>query len=170
VLLLGGVDLVRERDGGVQVIVSFTIPGQPQGKGRAKIVKIGGFSRMATPAKTVAYEGLIAHAAQAVLAGRAMFAGPVAVNLFLDCQVPASWSQRKQREALAGLHMPTTKPDADNVLKAVCDGCNGVLWRDDVQVVDVRLRKRYAATPCVRVEAWALQDALAQQPLEACPA
>lgn len=147
------------------MIVTFNIPGQPQGKGRPRVGKVGAHARMFTPAKTVAYEGLIAHAAQAALAGRPMLDGPVAINLFLDCQVPASWSGKKQRAALAGEHMPTTKPDADNVLKAVCDGCNGVLWRDDVQVVDVRLRKRYAATPGVRVEAWELQAPVAQAAL-----
>ncbi len=152
-------------------MIAFTIPGQPQGKGRPKIVKIGGFSRMATPGKTVAYEGLIAHAAQTALAGRPLLDGPVGLNLFLDCQVPASWSAKKQRAALAGEHMPTTKPDADNVLKAVCDGCNGVLWRDDVQVVDLRVRKRYAAVPCVRVEAWELAEPVTQASvLEGCAA
>ena len=49
-------------------MIAFTVPGAPQGKGRAKIVKIGGFSRMATPAKTVAYEGLVAHAAALAMA------------------------------------------------------------------------------------------------------
>lgn len=143
-------------------MIAFTIPGQPQGKGRAKIVKIGGFSRMATPAKTVAYEGLIAHAAQVAMAGRPLIDGPVAVALFIGVQVPASWSQRKQRAALNGDLVPTTKPDIDNVVKAVFDGCNGVLWRDDVQVVNVWVAKRYSATPCVRMRAWAL-NASAQQ-------
>lgn len=141
-------------------MITFTIPGQPQGKGRAKIVKIGGFSRMATPAKTVAYEGLVAHAVQSVLAGRPMLEGPVAVNLFINCQVPASWSGKKQAQAISGAVMPTTKPDIDNVCKAIFDGCNGVLWRDDVQVVDVRIRKRYSAAPGVTVEAWELQAPL----------
>lgn len=134
--------------------ITFTVPGQPQGKGRAKIVKIGGFSRMATPAKTVAYEGLVAHAAAQALAGRPMLDGPLGCFLHIDCQVPASWSAKKQREALAGVILPTTKPDADNVVKAVYDGCNGVLWRDDVQVVDGGQRKRYSANPGVRVEVW----------------
>ncbi len=131
--------------------LTFTVPGQPQGKGRAKIVKIGGFSRMATPQKTVAYEGLVAHAATEAMAGRALMDGPVSASVAIDCQVPASWSGKKQRAALDGNLMPTTKPDADNVVKAIFDGLNGVAWRDDVQVVDLRVRKRYAATPCVRV-------------------
>jgi Holliday junction resolvase RusA-like endonuclease len=107
---------------------------------------------MFSPARTVAYEGLIAHAAHQAMAGRPLLDGAVSMSLELDCQVPASWSAKKQRAALAGAVFPTTKPDADNVIKAICDGLNGVAWRDDVQVVDLRLRKRYAATPCVRVQ------------------
>lgn len=143
-------------------MITFTVPGQPQGKGRAKIVKIAGFSRMATPQKTVAYEGLVAHIGQAAMQGKPMLEGAVACNLFIDCQVPQSWSQKKQRMALAGEIYPTTKPDKDNVIKAVYDGLNGVVWRDDVQVVDGRQRKRYAATPGVRVEIWAIDEPLQQ--------
>jgi len=127
-------------------MVGFTVPGQPQGKGRAKIVKIGGFSRMATPPKTVAYEGLIAHAAQTALAGRPLLDGPVGLTLILDCQVPASWSAKKQRAALAGEHMPTTKPDADNVEKLVLDaGTKAGLWEDDTQVAELVVRRVRAA-------------------------
>lgn len=143
-------------------MISFTVPGAPQGKGRAKIVKIGGFSRMATPGKTVAYEGLIAHAAQAAMKGAPLMEGAAACNVFIDAPVPASWSAKKQRMALAGEVFPTTKPDADNVVKAIFDGCNGVLWRDDVLVVDLRVRKRYAATPCVRVEVWSVVQPMAE--------
>lgn len=131
--------------------VAFVVPGAPQGKGRPKVVKIAGFTRMATPAKTVAYEGLVAHAAQTALAGRPLFDGPLACSVEILCAVPASWSQKKQRQALAGEVMPTTKPDTDNVIKALFDGCNAVLWRDDVLVVDLHVRKRYSATPSLRV-------------------
>jgi len=135
-------------------VIAFTVPGQPQGKGRAKIVKIGGFSRMATPEKTVAYEGLVALAAQQAMGERQLLDGPVAVTMELECQIPASWSKRKQQQALLGEIRPTTKPDADNTAKAILDGCNGVLWRDDVQVVELSVRKRYSPTPCVLVHAW----------------
>lgn len=136
------------------VVIEFIVPGQPQGKGRPRIGKVGQHARMFTPAKTVAYEGLIAMAAQQAMDGRPVMAGPIECTLRLDCQVPASWSQKKQRQALCGEVMPTTKPDIDNVVKAVFDGCNGVLWRDDVQVVSVRVEKRYAATPAVLVQAF----------------
>lgn len=143
-------------------MITFTVPGAPQGKGRPRAVKIGGFTRLAADRKTVAYEGLIAHAAQVAMAGRPMLDCPVECVVFIDAPVPASWSQRKQRQALAGEVLPTTKPDADNVVKAVFDGLNGVLWRDDVLVVDLRVRKRYAATPCVRVQVMPLVSQVEQ--------
>jgi Holliday junction resolvase RusA-like endonuclease len=90
----------------------------------------------------------------AAMAGAPLFEGPVGCELTIHCAVPQSWSGKKQRSALASEILPTSKPDIDNVVKAIFDGCNGVLWRDDVLVVELAVRKRYAATPGVRVEVW----------------
>lgn len=138
-------------------VVRFTVPGEPQGKGRAKIVRIAGFSRMATPAKTLAYEGLIATIAAQAMAGSAPMAGAVAMEAELLYSVPRSATKRFRADALAGAARPTKKPDADNVLKALCDGMNGVVFADDVQVVDVRVTKRYAETPGVLVRVAAIE-------------
>lgn len=137
-------------------VIRFTVPGVPQGKGRPRVGKVNGQARMFTPAKTVSYESLIAHVAHQAKAGRPLIEGPVGCVVDIDCQVPASWSGKKQREALAGQIVPTTKPDLDNAIKALLDGCNGVLWKDDVQVTDLAVRKRYSATPGMRVEVWPL--------------
>jgi Holliday junction resolvase RusA-like endonuclease len=134
------------------VVITFTVPGAPQGKGRPRIGKVGPHARMFTPAKTVVYENLVAQIAQQAMQGRPLLDEAVRVSLSIDCQVPASWSGRKQRAALAGDLLPTSKPDVDNVVKAIFDGCNGVLWRDDVLVVDLSLRKRYSAVPGVLVQ------------------
>lgn len=139
--------------------VEFTVPGQPQGKGRARVGKVGRFARMYTPAKTVAYESLVSMAAHQAMQGRPLILGPVDVHLDIYLAVPASWSQKKQNAALNGLVLPTTKPDADNCCKGIFDGMNGVVWKDDVQAVNVTLRKRYSATPGVRVVAYELENA-----------
>ena len=135
-------------------MISFVVPGQPIGKGRPRIGKIGQHARMFTPAKTVNYEGLVAHAAHIAMAGRPPLDVPVTVNMRIECQVPESWSLKKQRMALAGEIRPGTKPDADNVIKAVFDGLNGVLWRDDALVCELHMRKLYSTMPSVRVEVW----------------
>lgn len=132
--------------------IRFTVPGQPQGKGRPRIGKVGEFARMFTPAKTLAYEGFIALQAQIAMAGHDLVEGPVEVRMFIALQVPESKSQKWKRQALAGEVFPTTKPDADNTVKAVFDALNGVVWKDDVQVVDLVLRKRYSAQPRIEVE------------------
>lgn len=131
--------------------IAFIVPGVPQGKGRARVGKIGGHARMFTQAKTAAYEGLVAHMAHEAMRGAPLIEGACMVELDITVPVPASWSKKKTSAALAGQVYPTTKPDKDNVIKAIYDGMNGVVWRDDVQAVDGVQRKRYGAVPCVRV-------------------
>lgn len=131
--------------------IHFRVPGQPVGKGRPRIGKVRNHARMFTPEKTVNYENLVAYAAQTAMAGSALFEGAVGLDLRIECQIPASWSGKKQRAAAADEVLPTTKPDVDNIVKAICDALNGVVWKDDVQVVDLAVTKRYALVPGVEV-------------------
>lgn len=139
-------------------MIRFTIPGEPQGKGRARIGRIAGHARMFTPAKTLAYEGLVAQMAQQAMAGAALLAGPVVMEADILFTVPRSASRKVRADSLAGLMRPTKKPDTDNVIKALCDGMNGVVWRDDVQVVELRVSKRFAEVPGVVVSVAPLQQ------------
>lgn len=132
-------------------MLDFIVYGAPQGKGRPRVGRIGEHVRMFTPSKTLAYEGLVAHCGAAAMAGRPLLEGPVELRLIIDVAIPASWSKRKQQRALAAEILPTTKPDVDNIVKAIGDGLNGVVWKDDSQVSDVMARKRYAEKPQVRV-------------------
>jgi Holliday junction resolvase RusA-like endonuclease len=36
------------------------------------------------------------------------------------------------------------RPDIDNYIKSVLDLCNGVLWKDDSQIVSIEAEKRWA--------------------------
>ena len=132
--------------------ISFHVPGQPVGKGRPRIGRVAGQARMFTPAKTASYEGTVAMAAQQAMNGAPLILGPARAVLRLALTVPASWSRVKRSQALAGAVRPTTKPDADNVVKAIFDAINGVVWRDDSQVVELVLTKVYASTPGVSVQ------------------
>lgn len=132
-------------------MLTFTIPGPPVGKGRPRISKVGNHARMFTPEKTVNYETLVAVSAKNAMDGKPPIDGAVRVVLDIVCQIPASWSKKKRAAALEGKEHPTSKPDIDNVIKAVFDGMNGIVWRDDVLVVDSWGYKRYGATPGVNV-------------------
>ncbi len=135
----------------MSIEIKFTVPGQPVGKGRARAARRGKFITMYTPKKTANYESLVAHAAYVAMAGQSLISGAVSVDLDIRLQIPASWTKKKKEMAAQGLIAATKKPDADNVEKGVFDGMNGVVWVDDVQVVEVFKRKRYAETPGVVV-------------------
>jgi Holliday junction resolvase RusA-like endonuclease len=131
--------------------LQFVIPGQPVGKGRPKAARRGNFITMYTPEKTANYEGLVAHAANVAMAGRSLIEGAVSVELDIRLSVPESWSIKKKKQAIDGFLMPTKKPDIDNIFKACADGMNNVVYKDDVQIVETKQRKRYAETPGVVV-------------------
>ena len=135
------------------ILIDFTVPGQPYGKGRPRAGKTrAGKVVLYTPEKTVSYEYLVAIVAQQAMKGRPLLTGPVDVFMSISLEIPASWSKLKQQRALAGQIRPTTKPDIDNVEKAIYDAVNGIVWKDDVQVVDVAKRKQYSLTPGVVVQ------------------
>ena len=143
------------RGGAVNRKIEFFVPGAPVGKGRPRAVRRGAGVVMFTPEKTVGYEGLVAATAAAALAGNALahqlLDGPLNAVLEMRFPVPASWSKAKRARALAGVEWHTSKPDADNVAKAILDACNGVVFRDDSQIVMLTATKEFSETPGVRV-------------------
>ena len=137
--------------------VRFTVPGKPVAKQRPKFSRAGAFVRTYTPEKTVNYESLVRLAASDAMNGARPMEGPVLLTVAINLQIPVSASKKQQALMAANVVMPTKKPDADNVLKAVKDAINGVVWRDDAQVVDITVSKRYSASPCVQVVVEALE-------------
>lgn len=131
--------------------VAFTVPGKPVGKGRPRAAKQGKHIRLYTPETTATYESTVALVASQAMGGQPLIAGPVEVVMRQVLPIPTSWSKRKQADAQAGVVLPGVKPDMDNVIKAIFDAINGVVWNDDTQVVDLQVRKRYGLTPCVNV-------------------
>lgn len=131
--------------------IDFTIPGAPRGKGRPKASRTPNGVRMYTDAKTASYEGLIAYAAQQALKGRDALIGPVTVTVLVRLAPPVSTSKKNAAAMLAGELHPAKKPDLDNIIKCVLDGCNGVAFKDDAQVCWINAGKMYAATAGVDV-------------------
>lgn len=63
--------------------------------------------------------------------------GPVTFTAHFYMPVPQALV--KKRNAL-----PIVRPDVDNLMHKLTDQFNGVFWKDDSQVVDVVVTKRYA--------------------------
>ena len=133
--------------------IEFFVPGTPVGKGRPRAARRGAGVVMFTPEKTAGYEALVAATASNAMRAEAgpLFTGPLEAVLEMRFPVPASWSKAKRARALAGVEWHTSKPDADNVAKAILDACNGVVFRDDAQVVMLIATKAFSEEPGVRV-------------------
>lgn|SRR6218665_1620702 len=127
-------------------MITFTVPGVPKAKGRARsFFKRGGGIGHKTPPETAAYERLVAGAALQAMARTKTIAAGVQVNLTLNVYmpVPKSWSKAKQLAAVEGDIRPTGRPDLDNIIKAIADGCNQIVWADDAQIVSISASKYY---------------------------
>ncbi|MDO6747182.1 RusA family crossover junction endodeoxyribonuclease [Gilvimarinus sp. 1_MG-2023] len=123
-------------------MIEFHIPGKPQGKGRARsfLMRNGKIGHH-TPEKTRSYEGMIRTLGMQAVGDTQPTEQPIALTLTIVMPIPASWPAWKRELAESGRLLPTTKPDSDNVEKAVKDALNGVCWRDDAQVVSADKNK-----------------------------
>ena len=76
----------------------------------------------------------------------------VKVTIIAYFGIPKSTSKKKEAEMLCGAISPTKKPDWDNIGKIVSDALNKFAFKDDSQITDVRIFKKYAKTPKVIVQ------------------
>ena len=144
---------------GGAVFFSLTLRGKPQHKGRhrSRIVQPKGkkpFIHNYPDPETEAFEKTLAQAAALKMGRRSPTDQPLCLLVIASREIPQSWSRKDRESALAGRTLPTSRPDGDNYLKLVQDGLNGVVWRDDSQIIDARVIKRYSSEPSMQIEAW----------------
>ena len=83
---------------------------------------------------------------------KSRFKKPLEENIYLKIdfffEIPKSWSKTKKDNA--GWH--NLKPDIDNLIKSIMDAFNGIVYKDDGQVVLIQARKQYATCNGVKIE------------------
>jgi Holliday junction resolvase RusA-like endonuclease len=110
------------------------IPIEPVAKGRPRVTNSG---HAFTPAKTRAAEANLRWYLHKALAGqeRPLFNGPVQVFVHFKFQRPETCKR--------AFH--SVKPDLDNVFKGLSDSLNGLVLRDDSQIISVTMMKSYSS-------------------------
>lgn len=127
----------------------FTVPGDPKPLMRHRTTRTGLSYDPAGNREAKAVVRVVAHQAMQA-AGLALLDEPLGIEVVCHLWRPKSAPRRRV--------YPTTKPDGDNLLKLVLDALNGVVWRDDACVCDMRVVKRYAkSTPHTEVRVYGLQ-------------
>lgn len=132
-------------------MLQFHIDGDPVPKGRPKFTNRAGFMRTYTPKQTVEYELLVRQAAKSAMGPTDLLETPVGVYLYIRLPIPKSHSKKRREACLSGLEKPIKKPDLDNLAKSILDGFNGVIWKDDSQIVSLHVTKVYASAAGVDV-------------------
>ena len=125
----------------------FSVEGNPVGKQRPRFTKTG---RTYTPKKTSDYESQIKAQALSAMGSAEPLETPVAVYIYINHAIPASYSKKRKEACLSRLERPK-KPDLDNVAKAYLDAMNSIVYKDDVQVVSLHVTKRYETIASVHV-------------------
>lgn len=123
--------------------IYFVVDGEVVGKGRPRFSRAGGYVKAYTPSKTVKYEEKVRGAYFTEYGNKKPIWGdkePLEVIINAYFEIPKSASKKKRLEMLTD-ERPTKKPDGDNILKAITDACNGVIYRDDSQIVSATVRK-----------------------------
>lgn len=73
--------------------------------------------------------------------------GPLKVRCSFQMPIPKSTSKKKTNAMLEERIKHTKKPDVDNLLKFTCDCLNGVVFKDDSQIVYLGGGKFYSEDP-----------------------
>lgn len=120
--------------------VSFTVKGEPVGKGRPRFTKSG---RTFTPAKTSVYEQKVRNAYWAECGNYSFKDDAIAVKIHAFYKIPKSTSKILKGKMADGHLKPTKLPDADNVMKAIFDALNGIAYEDDRFIIQAMFEKDY---------------------------
>ena len=128
--------------------IQFTIPGTPVAKARPRVTRSG---HAYTPKKTADYEMRVKICVMQLMAVQRLRPTTEAVRLTVQAffPIPASWTKAKKEKALNGDLKHTTKPDLSNIVKAVEDAMNGIVYKDDSQISEIVCVKRYSMSPKV---------------------
>lgn len=126
-------------------IIHFHIDGTPVPKKRPRFSTRNGFVQSYTVKETRDYEDHVRSIASTAMGSSEPLETPVGVYLYMRLPIPKSHSKKRLEACLSGLEKPIKKPDIDNLAKSLLDGMNGVVFKDDSQIVSLHCTKVYAS-------------------------
>jgi Holliday junction resolvase RusA-like endonuclease len=126
-------------DNGVRL--SFTVPGVVRGKQRAGRKRLpGGKVLTFNPHLTASNEKLVRDYATVQMRRRGPLAGPIRLTISVYMAAPKSWSRLRREKTQYAIG----RTDCDNLAKTVMDAIQGTVMRNDAQVAELIVTKRYA--------------------------
>lgn len=120
----------------------FTVYGKPQPKQRPRFNSQTGIAY--TPRETRLYENEVKYYFLQEYRRPVKLEGALVVRIDAYFEPPKSTPNATLEKMYSGEIRPAKKPDADNIIKSICDALNGLAYSDDGQIVSVYCRKLYS--------------------------
>lgn len=129
----------------------LTIYEKAQGKERPRFNMYQ--KRTYTPTKTKKYENMIKMSfKQKYGLNFNPSTNEIYIKIDVEYAPPKSYSKKKKDELIDWKMGYIQKPDCDNIAKAVLDALNGLVWKDDKQVVGLLVLKCYGKEDKINIE------------------
>lgn len=79
--------------------------------------------------------------------------GTVSVQIDIFYEIPKSYTKKRKTEIYDSDYQirPSVRGDIDNVAKSILDGMNGICFKDDIQVAELIVNKRFDVSAGVSV-------------------
>lgn len=125
---------------------NFKIPITPVPKGRPRFSINHGRLITRTPEKTRDFEKILSFYLKTSFGNQCKISKktPLIVDITCFLPIPNSYSLSIKEKCANGFKFPTKRPDVDNFAKAILDSMNDLIFEDDSQIVDLRVKKRYS--------------------------
>jgi len=124
------------------------IPGKPIAKKRPRFARKGNFVITYNPQQTE--EGRFILNVRQKWKKRPL-EDPIRLVLVFEMPIPKSFPASKKKLMKGGWISHTKKPDLDNLIKFVKDCLNGVVYRDDSQIISINAEKKYSDDPKTKI-------------------
>lgn len=131
--------------------LTFTVEGEAIPQGRPRFTRNG---HAYDPEKSRDYKERVAFAASWAMRGQEAFPKEIPLKCVIAIwqKMPKRFTKKQKELAENEFLRPTVKPDLDNIVKAITDAMNGIVYADDAQIVDLVCGKYYAQEPRVLVK------------------
>ena len=89
--------------------------------------------------------------AKAAMGASEVLEGALEAFIYVTFPVPASYSKKRTEACLSDVEKHTKRPDLDNVIKAVIDGMDKIVFNNDSQITSIHSTKVYGEVAKVEV-------------------